>query len=64
MQLFKSEKECKKIILNFQKALLNRAIEKGGSSIRDFKNTSGKSGYFQREFKVYQRENLKNVPKN
>ena len=33
-------------------------IKKGGSSIRDFKNTSGKNGNFQKEFKVYQRENL------
>ena len=49
--------ECKKIIL-FSKTVLNKAIEKGGSSIRDFKNTSGKSGSFQKEFKVYQRENL------
>ena len=38
--------------------MLNKAIKKGGSSIRDFKNTSGKTGNFQKEFKVYQRENL------
>ena len=37
--------------------LLN-AIKKGGSSIRDFKNISGNKGYFQRDFKVYERENL------
>ena len=53
-----SEKDYKKII-SFSKSILSRAIKKGGSSIRDFKNTSGKSGNFQREFKVYQRENLK-----
>ena len=35
----------------------NKAIKKGGSSIRDFKNIFGKSGNFQKEFKVYQREN-------
>jgi len=52
-----SKEECKKIIL-FSKKILNKAIKKGGSSIRDFKNTSGISGNFQREFKVYQRENL------
>ena len=40
------------------------AIKKGGSSIRDFKNTYGQSGNFQKEFKVYQRENLKCVRKN
>ena len=52
-----SENECKKIIL-FSKKVLNKAIKKGGSSIRDFKNTSGKQGNFQKEFKVYLRENL------
>ena len=52
-----SKEECKKII-TFSKNVLNNAIQKGGSSIRDFKNTSGKSGNFQKEFKVYQRENL------
>ena len=52
-----SKKECKKIIF-FSKSVLNKAIKKGGSSIRDFKNTSGKTGSFQKEFKVYQRENL------
>jgi len=52
-----SRKECKKIIL-FSKSILKKAIKKGGSSIRDFKNTSGNNGNFQKEFKVYQRENL------
>ena len=57
-----SKDKCKKIIF-FSKKVLNRAIKKGGSSIRDFKNTSGKNGNFQKEFKVYQRENLK-CPRN
>ena len=52
-----SKEECKKII-TFSKSVLNKAIQKGGSSIRDFKNTSGETGNFQKEFKVYQRENL------
>ena len=52
-----SREECKKII-TFSKSVLTKAILKGGSSIRDFKNTSGTSGNFQKEFKVYQRENL------
>jgi len=52
-----SKEDCKKII-SFSKSVLNKAIKKGGSSIRNFKNTSGKSGNFQKEFKVYQRENL------
>ena len=52
-----SKDDCKKII-SFSKSVLNKAIQKGGSSIRDFKNISGKNGNFQKEFKVYQRENL------
>ena len=43
-------------------SLFNKAIKKGGSSIRDFKNTSGKIGSFQKEFKVYQKENC-NCPR-
>ena len=57
-----SKEECKKII-TFSKSVLNKAIQKGGSSIRDFKNTSGENGNFQKEFKVYQREN-QNCPRN
>ena len=52
-----SEKDCKNIIL-YSKKVLNRAIKKGGSSIRNFKNISGQNGNFQKEFKVYKRENL------
>jgi len=52
-----SKEDCKKIIF-FSKSVLKKAIKKGGSSIRDFKNTVGQSGNFQKEFKVYQRENL------
>ena len=52
---FLSKEECKKIILNSKKILL-KAISKGGSSIRDFKNTSGSKGEFQNEFKVYQKQ--------
>ena len=49
--------DCKKIFY-FSKLVLKKAIEKGGSSIRDFKNISGNQGKFQKNFKVYQRENL------
>ena len=52
-----SKNDCKKIIF-FSKSVLKKAIKKGGSSIRDFKNTSGETGNFQKEFKVYHRENL------
>ena len=52
------KKDLLKIIINSKKVLLN-AIKKGGSSIRDFKNTLGKRGDFQKDFKVYEREGLK-----
>ncbi len=52
-----SKKDCKNIIVH-SKRILNKAIKKGGSSIRDFKNISGKKGNFQEDFNVYQRENL------
>ena len=47
-----------KKIRYFSKVILNKAIKKGGSSIRDFKNVLGQNGSYQDEFKVYQRENL------
>ncbi len=47
-----------KILINSKK-VLREAINKGGSSIKDFKNISGKNGGFQSEFKVYQREGSK-----
>jgi len=50
--------DCKKILINSKK-VLREAINKGGSSIKDFKNISGNYGGFQSEFKVYQREGLK-----
>ena len=52
-----SKSECLKIIYNSKKILL-KAISKGGSSIRDFKDTTGSKGGFQNEFKVYQREGM------
>ncbi len=50
-----SRSECSKIIKNSKKVLLD-AIDKGGSSIRDFKNIDGNKGGFQDNFKVYHRE--------
>lgn len=35
------------------KAILQRAIDLGGSTLRDFTVASGQSGYFQQTFKVY-----------
>jgi formamidopyrimidine-DNA glycosylase len=47
--------EIKNLILNIKK-ILTISISKGGSSIRNFKNTLGKSGSFQQFFKVYGQE--------
>tara|TARA_Y100000590_G_scaffold417576_1_gene517467 strand:+ start:1341 stop:2201 length:861 start_codon:yes stop_codon:yes gene_type:complete len=59
---FKQAKKLTKVdikkIQYFSKLVLNKAIKKGGSSIRDFRNVKGKSGNYQNEFKVYDRENL------
>ena len=52
-----TKRDIKKIRY-FSKSILNQAIKKGGSSIRDFKNVEGRNGSYQNEFKVYQRENL------
>jgi len=38
------------------RAVLNAAIEVGGSSLRDHRQTSGELGYFQHSFQVYDRE--------
>jgi len=45
-----------KRIVKYSKIILNKAIYFGGSSIRNFKGITGKSGNFQSEFKVYDRE--------
>ena len=55
---FLSKEDCKKIIYNSKK-ILSKAIKKGGSSIRDFKDTLGSTGNYQKEFKVYQQEGLR-----
>ena len=47
--------EVSKLIYHI-KSILKLSILKGGSTIRDFKNSSGKSGSFQQLFKVYGRE--------
>ena len=50
-----SKNECLNIISN-SKRILKQAIKKGGSSIRDFKDSSGNKGAFQKEFRVYQQD--------
>ena len=39
------------------RAVLISAIDAGGSSLKDFTDIQGNSGYFQFEFHVYGREN-------
>ena len=46
------------LIKNIRK-ILNKSISLGGSSIKDFKDTHGKSGNFQQFFHVYGRESEK-----
>ena len=48
--------EIKNLILSI-KRVLKLSISKGGSSIRDFISSSGKSGQFQQFFQVYGRKN-------
>ena len=52
------EIEIKNLIQNIKK-VLKFAISKGGSSIKDFHNTLGRSGNFQQFFYVYGRNNKK-----
>ncbi len=58
-----NNEEIKKLEKN-TKTILKLAIKFGGSSIRDFKDSKGLSGFFQNEFKVYNRENKNCVNKN
>ena len=53
-----SRNEIKKLILNIKK-ILKPSISKGGSSIRNFQNTLGKTGSFQQFFYVYGQKNKK-----
>lgn len=49
------EPECESLAQAI-KAVLVAAIEKGGSSLKDYKHTDGNLGYFQHHFSVYDRE--------
>lgn len=51
-----SKKECAKLVETIR-AVLQRAIATGGSTLRDFVDSDGKSGYFQQEYTVYGRHN-------
>ena len=52
-----NKNECLNIISNSKK-ILQQAINKGGSSIRDFKDISGNKGTFQKKFRVYQQDGV------
>lgn len=45
-------------LLNSVVYILNKAIKKGGSSIKNYKNIDEQLGYFQVEFKVYNKEGM------
>jgi len=51
-------------LIKYTKKILKISIIKGGSSIKDFVNTEGKSGNFQQKFKVYNKEKNKCNRKN
>lgn len=53
MKVTKKEAE---LFIKHIKETLRVAIEAGGSTISDFKNTNGQSGYFQHNFQLYGRE--------
>ena len=53
-----TKSEIKNLIFNVKK-ILNFSIIKGGASIKDFKDTSGKTGNFQQYFHVYDQNNKK-----
>ena len=53
-----------KNIVKFSKYVLKKAIKRGGSTIKNFKNAKGSEGKFQKEFKVYNRESKKCLKKN
>ena len=50
-----SKRECA-VLADTVKNVLKRAIETGGSTLRDFVGSDGKSGYFQQEYAVYGRQ--------
>jgi formamidopyrimidine-DNA glycosylase len=49
--------DCKKLVACIRD-VLTKAIEQGGTTLRDFVNADGKAGYFQQQLHVYGRGNL------
>ena len=56
-------KEIEKLV-KFTRSVLIEAIEVGGSSLKDHRQTTGELGYFQHSFSVYGREGEKCVNDN
>lgn len=52
-----SSEECARLAAEI-KAVLARAIDAGGSTLRDFVDARGKPGYFQQSYMVYGRRDL------
>lgn len=50
-----SKIECRNLIKSV-KIVLEKALQSGGTTLKDFKNSNGKPGYFQQYLKVYGRE--------
>lgn len=51
-----SVQDCETLVFQI-KAVLVRAVEQGGTTLRDFVNAEGKAGYFQQQLHVYGRAN-------
>lgn len=51
-----SAQDCENLVLHIREVLA-RAIEQGGTTLRDFVNSEGKAGYFQQQLHVYGRGN-------
>ena len=49
--------DCEKLV-DCIRIILANAIEKGGTTLRDFVNPEGKTGYFQQQLHVYGRGNM------
>ncbi len=52
-----SLEQCR-LLVKFIKQVLKKAIEQGGTTLKDFVNSQGKPGYFSQKLKVYGREGL------
>lgn len=48
--------QCEELVGNI-KSVLSKAIEQGGTTLKDFMSPEGKPGYFVQELQVYDREN-------